>query len=315
MRIPRSLLQLLVACALVLGLAACGDDDGGDGDGASATTAPDTSTTNVDEGTTSSTDADDDDHDDGDAAEPVPLSVYFLDGEEKIRVGHVRMVTEVGVGAAVMESLLEGPTAEDEALGLSSAIPDGTTLRSIDVGGGVATVDLSEEYTTGGGSLSMQARLAQVVYTLTQFPTVDEVEILVEGSPLEVLGGEGVLVDGPLTRADFQFDSTYEWLEPMILVEAPRPGEVVPGDVVLVGGSSNTFEAAVYIEILDADGEVVVPETYTMATAGTGTTGTFEQPIELPADAPDQLVVRAYDVSAEDGGGRLGVTEVPFRRS
>lgn len=304
---------MVAALVLALALAACGDDDG-----AEPTAGDETSTTvDADGTTTTAGDADDDDadddgdDDDGETTEPVPLSVYFLDGEEKIRVGHVRLVTDVGVAGAVMDSLVEGPTADDEALGLSSAIPEGTEVRSIDVAGGTATVDLSEEFTSGGGSLSMQARLAQVVYTLTQFPTVDQVEILVEGSLLEVLGGEGVLIDGPLTRADFQFGSTYEWLEPMVLVEAPRPGEVVSGDPLLVGGSANTFEAAVYVEVVDTAGAVVVSETYTMATAGSGTTGTFELLIELPDDAPTDLIARAYDLSAEDGS-RVGVAEVPF---
>ena len=37
----------------------------------------------------------------------------------------------------------------------------------------------------------MQTRLAQVVYTLTQFPTVDGVVFSLDGEPIDVLGGEG----------------------------------------------------------------------------------------------------------------------------
>ena len=307
MRIPRPLTVLVALLAALSLVAACGDDDG---DTTSDTTAPaDTTTTSPAEPGSTTT------HTEPPAVEEVDLSVYFLDAESKVRVGWVRSVASPAVARGVMEELLAGPTADDESLGLASAIPEGTTLRGVEIAGGIATVDLSEQFTTGGGSLSMQARLAQVVFTLTQFPTVEEVELLVEGAPLEVLGGEGVTIDGPLTRDDFRFDSTYEWLEPMILVETPRPGEVVEGDSVDVGGWANTFEAGVYVEVLDADGTVVVEETYTMATSGTGTTGTFLVSIPLPDDAPDELVVRAYDLSAEDGAGRIGETEVPFRRS
>jgi germination protein M len=308
MRIPRLLRLLLVVAALAAGVAACGDDD--EPTSTDTTAATDvTTTTEATDGTTSTTE-----HDEPDPAEDVPLSVYFLDADSKVRVGYVRTIDSSATGRGALEALLEGPNADDEALGLSTSIPEGTTLRSIDIAGGIATVDLSEEFTSGGGSLSMQARLAQIVYTVTQFPTVDEVEILVEGSVLEVLGGEGILIDGTLTRADFQFDSTYEWLEPMILVETPRPGEVIEGGSVDVGGTSNTFEAAVYIEVLDASGAVVVPETYTMATAGSGTTGAFLESIPLPEDLTGSFTVVAYDLSAEDGVGRLGVTEVPVSR-
>ena len=305
---PRLLGLLALCLALVGAMAACGDDDSEDAstgtdttestDGTTSSTAPEGSTTTDTE---------------PEPAEAANLSVYFLDADEKLRVGHVREIEAVGVAQATLESLFAGPTPEDEALGLSSTVPDGTTVRSIDVAGGTAAVDLSAEFESGGGSLSMQARLAQVVYTLTQFPTVDEVELLIEGVPVEALGGEGVLIDGPLTRADFQFGGTYEVLEPMILIETPRPGEVVEGDVVHVGGSSNTFEAALYFEVLDDSGEVVVPETYAMASSGSGTTGTFLVPIDLPPDLSGELTIRAYDLSAEDGS-RVGVTEVPFQR-
>ena len=83
--------------------------------------------------TTTSTD---DDHGTDDVDGPTTetaVAVYLLDDEEKIRVGHIRMADDIGVAAAALESLFEGPTADDEALGLSTTIPEGTTLRSIDL--------------------------------------------------------------------------------------------------------------------------------------------------------------------------------------
>ena len=49
----------------------------------------------------------------------------------------------------------------------------------------------------------MQMRLAQVVYTLTQFPSVDGVIFSLDGEPIDVLGGEGVIIDHPLARSDY----------------------------------------------------------------------------------------------------------------
>ena len=57
----------------------------------------------------------------------------------------------------------------------SSAIPAGTRLLGLSIAGQIATVDLSSEFESGGGATSVLGRLAQVVYTLTQFPTVTSV--------------------------------------------------------------------------------------------------------------------------------------------
>ena len=73
-----------------------------------------------------------------------------------------------GIARAAMEELLAGNLAD----GVSSAIPAGTRLLGISIKDRVATVDLSSEFETGGGSASSFYRLGQVVYTLTQFSTI-----------------------------------------------------------------------------------------------------------------------------------------------
>ena len=118
------------------------------------------------------------------------LAVYLLrDG----KIAPVRRSVEAtpGVARASLEALLEGPTSEERAGGLVSAIPEGTRLLDIAVADGVATVDLSGEFDDGGGSASMQARVAQVVATLTRFPTIERVGFRLDGEDVDAIGGEG----------------------------------------------------------------------------------------------------------------------------
>jgi spore germination protein GerM len=85
-----------------------------------------------------------------------------------------------------------------------STIPKGTKLLSLKTEADGVHIDLSKDFTTGGGSTSMQARLAQVLFTATSFDTNANVWLSIEGQKLEVLGGEGVEVPYPLTRQNFQ---------------------------------------------------------------------------------------------------------------
>lgn len=97
-------------------------------------------------------------------------------------------------------SLLEGPANP----AFSTTIPKGTELRKISLESDGVHVDLSEEFTTGGGSASMMGRVGQVVYTASSLDPTAKVWINVEGKPLDVLGGEGLELNQPLTRETFK---------------------------------------------------------------------------------------------------------------
>ncbi|MDX6548145.1 MAG: hypothetical protein QOG33_1695 [Gaiellales bacterium] len=220
----------------------------------------------------------------------VSYQVFFERGETLWPVTRSEPTT-AAVGAAAISALLSGPTETERANGVGSVVPDGTRLLGLDVSGGTATVDLSSEYQSGGGSLSMTMRLAQVVYTLTQFPTIKRVALRLDGAPVTVFSGEGIVLDRPQTRSD------YEDLLPVIAVAAPGFGQRLTSPV-RVAGLANVFEASVSVELLDRDGHVIAHDV-TTASCGTGCWGSYalDLPFHVDRQQPGTIVVHDDDAA------------------
>ena len=288
--------RVLVGTALIaLVLASCASGAGE----TTTTVAPATTTTTAASTTTT--------------AEPIGMAVYFLleeldDQSPGPFLVPVYREAEAGTDSAmaVVEALLAGPTS-GEITGtpaISTAIPEGTELLGVDISDGLATVDLSGEYDDGGGSFGMFARLAQVVYTLTRLPDVDEVAFAIEGEMVAVFSSEGIELDGPQQRDD------YHDLLPPIFVDYPAWGEPVSSPI-QVSGLSNVFEAVSQVMLTDDDGEPLLEDTV-MATCGTGCWGAWE--IEIPYEIDRQqfgsLIV--WEFSAQDGS-RIHIREYPVQ--
>jgi spore germination protein GerM len=235
------------------------------------------------------------------------LEVWFTRGDKLVAVHRAHSPTQ-RVATAAVDALLAGPTAAEQASGLGSAVPDGTRLLGIAIRDGVATVDLTSEYQSGGGSSSMQTRLGQVVYTLTQFPTVQKVRFRLDGTPVNVFSSGGIVLDHPVGRAD------YANLLPAIEVTKPTEGDRVTSPVT-VAGTANVFEANVTVEVLDATGKVI-GKTFTTATCGTGCRGTYSVPVTFKVEKEQSGTIVVHDDDAAGTGKpphsvRVPVTLVP----
>ncbi|HUQ78976.1 MAG TPA: Gmad2 immunoglobulin-like domain-containing protein [Patescibacteria group bacterium] len=211
--------------------------------------------------------------------------------------GLVAVLREVpatkSVATAAITSLFAGPTGAETSRSISTAIPDGSRLLGISITNGVATIDLSSEFESGGGSASVQGRLGQVVYTLTQFPSIKSVVFQIEGKSAEIFSGEGIVLDKPVGRAD------YVALLPDIWVDRPAFNAAI-GNPAHVTGNADVFEATFKIAILDGAGNVLVDQ-MVMATCGTGCRGTFDVTIPYTVTKAQYGTLRVYFGSARDG--------------
>ncbi len=135
-------------------------------------------------------------------ADQLFVELFFIkEGLEARSV--IRAVDTPDVAANAIRALIAGPTPAEQDTELSTAIPADTLLLGLTISDGLATIDLSREFEVGGGSFNILSRLAQVVYTLTQFETIDEVNFRLDGEAITVFSGEGVLLEHPVNRDDY----------------------------------------------------------------------------------------------------------------
>ncbi|HEX7310650.1 MAG TPA: Gmad2 immunoglobulin-like domain-containing protein [Gaiellaceae bacterium] len=194
------------------------------------------------------------------------VTLFFLAQDGKLVAASRDVARTQAPGAATLREL----TAPEE--GTTTSVPNGLQL----------TIDEGKAHVTGA-SLD-DAALAQIVYSLTSFPTVQS-------------------VNGK-TRAEV------EDFAPAILVENPSPGEAVTSPI-HVTGSANTFEATFNYRLENAQGDELAKD-FVTATSGSGTRGTFDFTVPFTVDSAQDGKLVVFELSAEDGSV-IHQREIPLR--
>lgn len=147
----------------------------------------------------------------GSITEEKVVEVYWLNPQnDNIELAANTITFQKSVKSErVLETALETLFANSpEDASHTTAIPPGTKLLGLDVDKEGIHINLSKEFTSGGGSASMSSRLAQVIYTATSSNSGDRVWIDIEGKPLQNLGQEGLIINQPMTRQNFKSNFT-----------------------------------------------------------------------------------------------------------
>ncbi|MCM8830124.1 MAG: GerMN domain-containing protein [Candidatus Omnitrophica bacterium] len=139
--------------------------------------------------------------------------IYLLSYEEKESVYIVPLKREIPKTNDIeqkirfaIEYLLKGPTEMEREAGLNTAMPEGATLIDVKVEGDTVFLNFSKEIEQGGGTMLMMDRLAQIVYTATQFYPVNKVRLLINGEFIKYFSGEGITdVENPMSRDNFNY--------------------------------------------------------------------------------------------------------------
>ncbi|MEU1686650.1 Gmad2 immunoglobulin-like domain-containing protein [Micromonospora sp. NPDC005707] len=193
----------------------------------------------------------------------------------------------VATSRLALTELAAGPSPAESATGLTTLVPAGTQVTRI--AGGVATLAPPAGFDAGGATTA-RLRRAQVVWTLTQFPTVRRVAF----APTDTATGRDDYAD----------------LLPPIVVTAPAVGDRVTSPIT-VTGTADVYEATVSVRVLDAAGQEI-GTAFTTASCGSGCRGAYRLSVRYRPAAPGPGTIEVYEVSARDGS-RINVVRIPVQ--
>jgi Sporulation and spore germination/Immunoglobulin-like domain of bacterial spore germination len=241
------------------------------------------------------------------------VRAYFMLGGPFRSAGLVpvlrRIPATTAVARAAMNVLLDGPNADERGASpaISSTIPAETKLLGLSLKDGVATVDLSAAFEPGGDLESRVGRIGQVVYTLTQFSTIESVAFRLDGHPVTAFGPEGIVLHGPVSRAELVetgFEGMFESVLPAVFVDGPAWGATL-GNPGRVRGTANTYEAWLMVTLYDASGRQLY-ESQATATCGTACRGTFDITVSYDLSNAQWGTLRVLD--GDESGETDGVS-------
>lgn len=131
--------------------------------------------------------------------------MYFKNGDGYLVPVMKRIPWEEGIAKVTLNNMTDSPELREvlSLTGLSPVIPAGTQVMgiTIDEGTGLCKVDFSEDALNNESEKEEENFIKGVVYTLTEFSAIKEVQILIGGKTLPTLQ-YGSNISEPIARAD-----------------------------------------------------------------------------------------------------------------
>ena len=222
--------------------------------------------------------------------QPVPVArfhslfdLYFVKAGALLPVPRVIPKTRA-VGTRALQLLLAGPTTAERRTGLTTATPRDARLLSMIRHGDLAIVDLSHSFGVGPDA-AVGLRLAQVVYTITQFPGLKRVQFELGGTHVASLAG--IPLDRPLGRARF---GAYL---PDVAIDSPAQGAAVASPLTVKGMALGP----VLLVLVAADGELLAQRK--LGTPGRRIDFSVQLPFSVDVDQLSRLLVLRSNGGAE----------------
>lgn len=127
--------------------------------------------------------------------------LYYRDDKGLIVPVMRRIPWEEGIAKSAINLLVDQPGVRDDlaSVGLLPVLPSGTEVVGMSINEGLAKVDFNKNILSYETEVDEKAIVQSLVYTLTEFETIDKVQLLVDGKEVGKLSF-GTKVKSPLER-------------------------------------------------------------------------------------------------------------------
>jgi len=134
------------------------------------------------------------------ALETLETVVYYEDGDGYLVPVQRDVIRQDGIAKATLEMMVQSAKNDMDAarLGLSPIVPEGTTFE-LDIADGHARVDLGKQALAASDKQQEENMRTAIVWALTEFDTVKDVNFLVGGQKMDTLT-HGTNISGSYTR-------------------------------------------------------------------------------------------------------------------
>jgi germination protein M len=150
------------------------------------------------------------------------ILAYYEDENGFVVPVNTQIPWEEGIAKATLRSMVIGSETEKRIAqsNLHGVLPEGTEIRGMSIKDGLCRVDFSKNILNTSTYEQEENMISAITYTLTEFPTINKVELLVEGQALDSLS-KGYAINTAFERENINLYGSADGVNYTVYYKAP----------------------------------------------------------------------------------------------
>lgn len=155
-------------------------------------------------------------------AKMTDILAYYEDENGFVVPVNTQIPWEEGIAKATLRSMIVGSETEERIAqsNLHGVLPEGTEIRGMSIKDGLCRIDFSKNILNTSTYEQEENMISAITYTLTEFPTINKVELLVEGQALASLS-KGYAINTAFERENINLYGSADGVNYTVYYKAP----------------------------------------------------------------------------------------------